>query len=234
MGKTLLPEHIVLAALQDDRRLRRRLGDPPGRPDPGAAAAEPFPQKAGQIDLQRADRLAVIVKIMDVQGTLPVCRGKIIGQKVAQVVTFTGRHGDLQHFCRRRAAHTGVVPVGLHEYLLDHIHELCFCFANAGAPVTVEDVRLRRAGMSIFDEHFLHGILNLFHRRDDPVMTGRLQVADHLPGQVFSDLPVAPPHGLDRFEDRIGDLDRVKLNHAAVPFPDLLKGNLSPGALIIS
>jgi len=72
VGKALPPEHVVLVALQDNRRLGRRRGNALWRPDVAVAGVEALPEQAGQVDLKAVQGLAVVVKIVDVEIALHV------------------------------------------------------------------------------------------------------------------------------------------------------------------
>ncbi len=111
---------------------------------------------------------------------LQVRPGGILRKKIAQIIFFTGRHGDLQHLCRRRVADVGIFAAGFHQDLLDRIHEFCFRLADPGPPVAVKDVGFCGAGMSIFYEHFLYGILDLLHSGSNTIIARGLQVTEHL------------------------------------------------------
>ncbi len=210
--EALPPKHVILIALQDNRRQGRRRRNPLRRPDVAVAGVEAFLEQAGQVDLETVQGLAVIVKIVNVDAPIRMRRGKLLRHQVAQVILLARRHANLQHLGRRRIANVGILATGLHKDLLYHVHKLRLGLAHARTPGAIQNIRLGRAGMTVLNEHLLNYVLNFFYRRDVIfIIAGNLlQLAKNLVSQVLRDIPVAAPHSQGRLEYGIGNFNRVK------------------------
>ena len=110
---------------------------------------------------------------------------------------------------------------GLEGQILVHLHQFCVHLTHTRALVAVQDVLLRSACVTAFDQHLLHCILYVLNRRY-LVARSRFQHFFNLFSQTARHLVILTARCLRRAEDRRRNLVQFKGGLAPIPFDNLL------------
>ena len=110
---------------------------------------------------------------------------------------------------------------GLERQILIHFHQFCVHLTHTRALVAVQDVLLRSACVTAFDQHLLHCILYVLNRRY-LVARSRFQHFFNLFSEAARHLVILTARCLRRAEDRRRNLVQFKGSLAPIPFDDLL------------
>ena len=90
---------------------------------------------------------------------------------------------------------------GLEGQVFVHLHQSGVHFTHAGALIAIQNVLLRRAGMSAFDQNLLYCILYLLHR-GNLISHDLFEHLFHLFSQTARHLGILPAGSLRRPENR--------------------------------
>jgi len=106
---------------------------------------------------------------------------------------------------------------------LAHAHRL----AHLRPPVAIEDIGLRRLGVTGLDEHLLDHVLDVLDARLVAVEVP-LEEQGHGVGEFVGQRAVGPADRLGRLEDRVGDLPHLERDDPSVAFSYVGDGGHDP------
>ncbi len=94
------------------------------------------------------------------------------------------------------------------------------CLPRATAFFAIEDVRLRRAGVIVFNQYFLYNILYLLDF-GNIALDQKIRLFHHLVAQALRKVEIIPAHSGCRLKNRPCDLFLLKGRNGIIPFPDV-------------
>ena len=230
IGDRLPPVHLVLVGLDRDTGQRRIAGDGSGLPDISVSRGEPVLEQFDQVDLAAGFRQHVKIFVVDVNIPMDVRRCDILGQDIVVhkiVGTFGtifqhGSHGGIRINIRVFPFDVRVCGTGERQFSVN-IHQICFRLTDLSVFCTVQDIRFRSLGETIFNQLFLHQILDLLHIRRLSVRNRihhrihqffKLIRSNRLHSRCFIGLPYGIP-----------DLLNIKRHRRPVPLPDQFRAH---------
>ena len=185
-------------------------------------------QQLHKVDLTAGHRQRVEVHIVNMDIARLMCFGKFRIDDIALVELFRTLRTVFEH-----RSHGGIaVNIGiftldliflrfLKGQILIDLHELGVHVPNSGTLRSVENILLGGTRVSVFDQNFLYGVLNLFYRRH-LIMTNLQQIQLYLLRQIHRHLAVSAAEHLRRLKNRVCDFIDIKVSQPSVSFDNLL------------
>ena len=130
-------------------------------------------QQFHQINLAAGHRQRVEIHIVNMNVAGFMCLGKLRIDDIALVELFRALRTVLEHRSHRGiAVDIGVFALDLVLFrflkgqILINLHQLGIHVSDSGALRSVKNIFLSRTGVSVFDQNFFDGVLNLFYGRN--------------------------------------------------------------------